>query len=119
MARLIETQNPVQWRVDYSQDNWFEQSRKQDQQLNELQKISDALPPGEVVGAILSWQRADGYAVYRVVKAKPLCIEHIPVGDAWRVEPALIRGITKQDVLDMLARDRAWHAAVPPITLTR
>ena len=64
------------------------------------------LDNGEIVGGILRWQRADGYAMYLVTKDRPLTLQHIPFGDAWTVEAALIRGLNRNDVLTMLRRER-------------
>lgn len=75
--------------------------------LQELIERSANLPEGEVVGALLRWQRGDGYAFYVVTKARPLTVKLVPTGDAWQVEAALIRGLTRADVLEQLASARA------------
>lgn len=75
-----------------------------------LLAASHALPEGEVVGAMLRWQRADGYAWYRVSGAAPLSVQHVPAHDAWTVEPALIRGLSRADVLSMIDRERRLAA---------
>jgi hypothetical protein len=67
------------------------------------------LDSGEVEGGMLRWQRADGYAWYIVTKAKPLTVQHVPYGDAWSIEPALIRGLNMQDVLEQLIRAKRMH----------
>jgi hypothetical protein len=69
-----------------------------------------ALPEGTLVGALLRWQRADGYAVYRITNERPFTIQHVPFGDAWTVEPALIRGLTLSDAREMVARERRLSA---------
>lgn len=71
-----------------------------------LQAESDALPDGEVVGAMISFPWADGHAFYRVMRAKPLQVAHIPYMDAWHVDPLMIRGLRVADVLKMLERHR-------------
>jgi len=76
----------------------------------ELQARSDGLPPGEVVGGLLKFQVADGYAVYVVTKATPLTLTHVPFGDAYQVHDALIRGLRRADVLASLERDRKLSA---------
>ena len=76
----------------------------QDKALAELQKASDALPEGEIVGAVLSWPRGDGQAYYIVTKASPLTVAWIDAIDGWTVEAATIRGLTREDVLAQL-----WH----------
>jgi len=62
---------------------------------------------GDVVGLLLTFPVADGHAFYRVSKASPLTLQHVPFGDAWRVPPAHIRGLRRQDIL---AVERARRA---------
>ena len=69
------------------------------------------LDAGEIVGGVLKWQRADGYAWYRVSKERPLTLQFIDTGDGYTVEDALIRGLNKQDVLTMLHRERRIRQA--------
>jgi hypothetical protein len=47
---------------------------------------------------ILAFGVADGHALYGVYSYKPLQLFHIPYGDAYHVDPALIRGLTARDV---------------------
>lgn len=61
-------------------------------------------PAGSLVGALLSWQVADGYANYIVTKDAPLTVQHVPFMDAYTVDPALIKGLDPGDVRDQLAR---------------
>lgn len=63
--------------------------------------------PGSLTGSLLRWPRADGQAVYVVLEEKPLAVAHVPIGDAWSVEPALIRGLRIAEVRDMVRRDAA------------
>jgi hypothetical protein len=71
-----------------------------------LLDISDALPTtGEqIVGALLRWQRGDGYAYYIVIKDNPLTVQHVAYLDCWKVEFPLIRGLTEKDVITQLRR---------------
>ena len=86
---------------------WF---AAQNKVWEELQARSDGLPPGEVVGGLIKFQVADGYAVYIVTKAAPLTLTHVPFGDAYQVHDALIRGLRRADVLASLERDRKLSA---------
>ena len=95
--------------------------------LDTLQKASDALPspltpdgkyllPKEkigkaLVGRLIRWPVADGYALYRVTSAKPLKVQHLHFGDGYSVFPETIRGLTIGDVANMVARSLAWKAA--------
>lgn len=82
-------------------------------QFKAMQEVSDKLDldAGEIVGGILRWQRGDGYAFYVVTKDRPLTLQHLDYMDAWTIEDALIRGLNKQDVLQMLHRTRRMHEA--------
>ena len=62
---------------------------------------------GDLVGEAIQWPRGDGAAMYMVVKQKPLTLAHVAIGDAWQVEPALIRGTTLADVRQMVKNSRA------------
>jgi hypothetical protein len=88
---------------------------------DDLRKASDALPspltpdgkyllPKEkigkaLVGRLIRWPVADGYALYRVTSAKPLKVQHLHFGDGYSVYPETIRGLTIGDVANMVARD--------------
>lgn len=76
--------------------------------LDKLEAESNGLPDGEVVGALLRFPRADGYAMYRVTSANPLKLQHIPYGDAWRADAATIRGLRLADVQEMVRRNKAF-----------
>jgi len=66
--------------------------------------------PGELVGEVLRWPRADGYAQYIVVSERPLQVAHLSIMDAWTVEEALIRGLRLADVRQMVERSRKLAA---------
>ena len=94
-----------------STETWI---RRTDKTLAGLERESERvdIDAGEVVGLVLMFPAADGHAVYRVSKASPLTLQHVPFGDAWRVPPAHIRGLRRQDIL---AVERARRA----LALTR
>lgn len=77
-----------------------------DTAMDELWAKAKARPPGVIEGAILRFPVADGYALYLVAKdtGRTVELKHIPYGDAWQVHPALIRGLTRKDVMRMVAR---------------
>jgi hypothetical protein len=92
---------------DYPLDN----SMENDFGFNEaakLTKASNALPLDQIVGSVVKFPVADGYALYYVSSARPLTLQHIPAGDAYTVHPAMIRGLTKKDILDLVRFDRMW-----------
>lgn len=98
--------------VDYSARDLEAQFKAQDAAVDELERISDNLPPGEVVGALLDFSVADGKALYVVVaaSARSVSIAHVPFGDNYQVDPALIRGLTKKDVLWRLEQRKRFRA---------
>lgn len=65
-------------------------------------------PTVDLTGAVLTFPIADGKAVYVVTKNRPLTLSHVPVGDEWTIDPALIRGIRRVDVLQQLKRAAFW-----------
>ena len=65
---------------------------------------------GILVGEIVRWQIADGYAQYMVMSQKPLKLAHINEGDGYAVDSALIRGLRLVDVMGMINREHALKA---------
>lgn len=67
------------------------------------EKNSDAL-----VGKVVRWPVADGYAEYMILSEAPLVLQHIADYDGYRVEVALIRGLRLRDVEAMVAFDKLF-----------
>lgn len=101
MARLEEESLVLS-----SHPNIFERMKEDSFEFDKLAKISDKLSGDDIVGAIVFWHRGDGLARYLVTKESPLTLQHIAHMDGYQVEYALIRGLRKQDVLDMLEHRR-------------
>lgn len=57
-------------------------------------------------GKAIRFPWADGYAIYFVKSVSPPVLQHVPVGDAWRIPYAHIRGVRAADIRDMLDADR-------------
>lgn len=76
--------------------------------LADLQAASDALAGTRtIVGRLIKFQVADGYAIYRVESAKPLTVAHVRFGDCYSVSNTMIRGLNVTDVRRQLeASDR-------------
>ena len=91
---------------------------KADKQYNEgLKAAADAARaknPGDMVGETLSWQIADGYATYMVVKQKPLMVAHVDAGDGYQVDPIMIRGLRLSDVRERVGREKAMAKLFSP-----
>ena len=110
MAKVIACTEPTKWReVNYSTtETIMAVLKRQDGQLQELEEISRQVDLKKTcVGVVLFFSVADSYAVYCVVKDRPLTLEHIPYGDAWHADARLLRGLRRQDILEEEMRARA------------
>lgn len=86
---------------------------REDRELEKYYSISDNLADGTILGAVLRWQVADGYAFYVVTKEEPLTVQHIPFGSGYQVDPILLKGLDKGDVHNMLHRRRTLLKLFP------
>ncbi len=77
--------------------------------FDKLMEVSNNLPDGEVLGGVVSFPVADGHAHYLVVTDKPLNLRFIPYSDRYQAHPALIRGLTKKDVIKHLRSNKNLH----------
>jgi len=89
--------------TNYRSKDW---QKDEARQLEAAGARAKARNPGDTVGELLKWPRADGNAVYMVTSERPLRIAHVDVGDAWNVEGALIRGLNLRTVRGMVERER-------------
>ena len=109
MATVIATPNEVAQTFEYkpaAEEPTEQYFARTEAALQKLQDTSDALPPGEIVGGLITFPRGDGCAYYQVVSATPLKLIHIPFCDAWTADPITIRGLRKSDVDSMLHHQR-------------
>lgn len=106
MARLAKKPVEGEWdmRPDEDVDGYLERTEGM---LKALTDAAASVPEGGMVGVLLRFQVADGFAMYRVSKASPLTLEHVPYGDAWQIQVAHVRGIRKADVLEQARSARA------------
>jgi hypothetical protein len=104
MAQLSKYAYPMPTRQPG--ENWRTHSDREMDALADFQAKSNALAENEVVGGLIRFQVADGYAYYLVTKESPLTLEWVPFGDNWQVSAPTIRGLRKADVLGMLAWER-------------
>jgi len=94
MASLHAQPYPGDW--DYRiGDDWTTHNTRTDKMLADI-------PPDRVV----RFPFADGHAHYFVFSERPLVLQHIPYGDAWHADPALIRGIRQIDIRKRVDADR-------------
>lgn len=105
MATLIEA--PIV-APEFSLDTW----QKDEENYTEAVRTAlRAANRGKLIGEIVRWQRADGYAVYMVATEHPLRLVHLDLGDGYTVESALLRGLTLADVERMVEMEKSWHRA--------
>jgi len=65
-----------------------------------------------LVGSIVRFQVADGYACYYVSADEPLTLQLVPSGDCWTIPEAHLRGLNRADVLKLAQAERAMRQAV-------
>jgi hypothetical protein len=88
----------------------FERQRKI---LDALEATAAAQPDTQVLGGIVKFPVADGYAMYLVIKEKPLTLQSLPFGDGYQADPALIRGLRTVDIEARIKREQAFSRLVP------
>ena len=86
VAKLHNKEYPGNWEKSHyeTHDDYYSRVRKMYEEL-----------PWE---NILRFSVADGYAYYFIKSRKPLVLQHIPIADAYRIDPAHIRGLRLIDV---------------------
>jgi hypothetical protein len=57
-----------------------------------------ANPRSPLIGETIRFPVGDGYAEYMVYTTTPLALIHLPYGDAWHVDPIMLRGLRVADV---------------------
>lgn len=65
-------------------DDAAEFAQRQEEFYEELISEQPSSPEEGVVGAILRFPSAAGYAFYRVVEEDPLTVQQLPIGNAFR-----------------------------------
>ncbi len=114
MARLDSKPVPGDWRVSgalgYTDEEKLE---KTEYALHQLLLISESIDLTKtLVGVVVKFQVADGYAYYRVSKDRPLTLQHIPFCDAYQVHSATIRGLTRDDIVMIEKQQRQFAQIV-------
>lgn len=73
------------------------------QEYDALQKASnEAGERGEIKGRLIRFSVADGFAVYRIEKLRPLTLAHVDWMDGYMVADYVIRGLSVADVKNLL-----------------
>lgn len=86
MATLDPKPYPLP-KIDFKKKDFREGSKAHDAAF-------EAIPKNQLI----AFGVADGAAYYYVKSFKPLVLQHVPWGDAWQVQYALIRGLRVADV---------------------
>ncbi len=110
MAKLSKTALPWKWA-----ENPIPRGEGRHTWMMDESEAMDALiargatvdPDGDLTGAVIRWQVADGYAFYVVKSVKPLVLTWVPYGDRYQVDPALIRGLRLADVQQKVRSEQA------------
>ena len=83
-----------------------------DRYIKELRALARKNARGSnlLVGEVIRFQVADGYAQYMVWSVSPLNLVHIDLMDGYRIPDAHARGLRLADVKAMVERDKAIAA---------
>jgi hypothetical protein len=93
---------PPQITLDNMRDGSYEREEAAFlERLADRAKMNGTSP---LLGEVVRWQRADGYAQYMVWQTNPLQLIHLDLLDGYSIEPALIRGLRVADIRDMVER---------------
>ena len=66
--------------------------------------------PNPLVGKVVRFQIADGYAQYMVMEVKPLSLIHLDILDGYRIQPFAERGLNLSDIKAQVKMDEAFEA---------
>jgi hypothetical protein len=106
MAKIFSAPSSIslpQWSIKKTrQENMAEEKAYLDQLKDMLTKRK---PTQKLVGEIIKFPVADGYAQYMVASMTPLELVHIPLGDAWDFQYA--HRLTKKDVEEKIKNQKA------------
>lgn len=116
MARLSKKQHPGNWGFDGDSVEYFARTDKlfkeiQENSLKVARRVAGAHYSEDATGFVMQFPVADGRAYYLVTKETPLTLQHIPIGDAWQIPPAHLRGITIADVYQQIKQRLFWDKA--------
>lgn len=106
MAKIVYTVRG-EWdkKSNESYDEFFKRTDKMFEAMIEESNKVDLSKT--LVGVILSFPFADGWAHYRVTKDKPIVLEHIPISDAYTLPDWQMRGLNKAEITRRIKNDRS------------
>lgn len=109
-TRTYDVEGPWDREDRFSSENFQAIMKEEDDAVAKLFEVSDKATVEDPVGFILSFGVADGKALYRVEKTKPLTLAHIPYGDGYQIPDAHLRGLRMDEVRQQIEwRDR-WNS---------
>ena len=86
----------------------------QDQYVRKLAEYARRHTPGnDLVGEVVRFGVADGYARYMVWKTKPLQLIHLGLGDSYSIPEAHARGLRLKDIKEMINTERTIRNLFP------
>jgi hypothetical protein len=91
----------------YRHASWREDEARY---IDELRAMAREDSKGALVGKVVSFQVADGYARYMVWRQSPLSLVHLDLMDGYRIPEAHARGLNLADIKALVARDDALAA---------
>jgi hypothetical protein len=99
---------PGKWQTDHKKD-WMAEKARVEKLMDDLYAKMPILRNKSMVGAILKFGVADGYAVYIVTNDEPLEVQHIPIGDAWHIDRCHMNGIDMEEVRRQVREHWGWQ----------
>ena len=89
---------------DYAERRWETIEAAYIERLATRARLLDPLK-SLLVGRIIRFPWADGYAQYMVWRTRPLQLIHLELGDAWSIPDAHARGLRLTDVREIVERE--------------
>ena len=98
---------PPRWEQNIS---WKEMEEKEAHYIVKLAAYArkQLRAPDPIIGKVVRFPFADGYAQYMVWKLRPLELVHLDLGDGWNIPAAHARGLKVSDIREMVGREEAW-----------
>lgn len=106
MAKIFAAPSSIelpQWSIKKTHNENMAEEKVYLDQLKDM--LTKRKPTQKLVGEIIRFPAADGYAEYMVASTTPLELIHIPLGDAWDYQYA--HRLTKKDVEEKIKNQKA------------
>ena len=107
MAKIYDVPSEIELpQFDFSKP-YSEYKAKEDEYLAKVKKLLVDHNPTEHVGEIITFPVADGQACYMVASLKPVCLVHLPIGDAWNFQ--YVHLLTKKEVVLKIQQQNSFN----------